>query len=89
MTGEVLTLIQPLDLPQVGFGGDIDKTYDGKPASLNVSASHPHYSSYQGAQNGDVIFYFIWTWVDESGKETRKSDYDLFNMEFRDAGSFT
>lgn len=89
VTGEVLTLIQPLDLPQVGFGGDIDKTYDGKPASLNVSASHPHYSSYQGAQNGDVIFYFIWTWVDESGKETRKSDYDLFNMEFRDAGSFT
>ena len=66
VTGEVLTLIQPLDLPQVGFGGDIDKTYDGKPASLNVSASHPHYSSYQGAQDGDVIFYFIWTWVDES-----------------------
>lgn len=89
VTGEVLMLTQPLDLPQVGFGGDIDKTYDGKPASLNVSASHPHYSSYQGAQDGDVIFYFIWTWVDESGKETRKSDYDLFNMEFRDAGSFT
>lgn len=89
VTGEVLTLIQPLDLPQVSFGGDIDKTYDGKPASLNVSASHPHYSSYQDAQNGNVIFYFIWTCVDESGKETRKSDYDLFNMEFRDAGSFT
>lgn len=89
VTGEVLTLIQSVDLPQVSFGGNIDKTYDGQPASLNVSASHPHYSPYQGAQDGNVIFYCIWTWDDGSGKETRKSDYDLFNMEFRNAGDFT
>ncbi len=85
ISGNVLTAVKRISPPQITFGEDIHKVYDGTHAVLSVNAFHPLAASVEKAKNGSVIFYYIWTWTDENGNTNEKEGYDLSSLEFTDS----
>ncbi len=83
--GDVLTAVKRIGPPQITFGEDIRKIYDGTPASLSVDASHPLASSPEKARSGSVLFCYTWTWTDENGAAHEEEGYDLSTLEFTDS----
>lgn len=59
---ETLYMINALEKAVITFSENIEKTYDGKPATLKVTVSHPLAKDINDAQVGDVVFYYTWSW---------------------------
>lgn len=62
VTQATLYAITPLEDPLITFSNGIDKVYDGKDSTMEVSASHPLAKNIKDARVGDVVFYYTWTW---------------------------
>ncbi len=84
VTGALLTVSCTISPAQITPGKDIEKTYDGSAASLEITASHPLYSPEKDAKDGNVLFYYIWTWTQDGQTRTQKG-YDLSTLSFTDA----
>lgn len=81
VTGNTLYAVRDINPPQISFGKDIAADYNGKAHTLSVTAGHPLYQPSDQAQEGDVLFYYIWTWK-EGELEKKEEGYDLSHLSF-------
>ena len=70
--------------PVIEYSADIDKVYDGQPVQLRVEASHPLSSPIETAEDGNVIFYYTWSWGTINFSPAVLSGYDENIYEFSD-----
>ena len=81
VTGDTLYAVRSIVPPEISFGKDIICEYDGKEHTLSVRTSHPLYSSSDTAEEGDVLFFYTWSW-EENGQKQEKKGYDLSSLSF-------
>ena len=84
VTGDTLYAVRSIVPPEISFGKDINCEYDGKEHTLSVRSSHPLYSSSDTAEEGDVLFFYTWSW-EENGQKQEKKGYDLSSLSFTQA----
>lgn len=84
VTGNTLYAVRNIVPPEITFSENIDCEYDGKEHALSVRASHPLYSSPDTAEEGDVLFFYTWSW-EENGQKQKKKGYDLSSLSFTQA----
>ena len=84
VTGNTLYAVRNIVPPEITFSENIDCEYDGKEHALSVRASHPLYSSPDTAEEGDVLFFYTWSW-EENGQKQEKKGYDLSSLSFTQA----
>lgn len=84
VTGDTLYAVRSIVPPEISFGKDIICEYDGKEHTLSVRSSHPLYSSSDTAEEGDVLFFYTWSW-EENGQKQEKKGYDLSSLSFTQA----
>ena len=84
VTGDTLYAVRSIVPPEISFGKDINCEYDGKEHTLSVRTSHPLYSSSDTAEEGDVLFFYTWSW-EENGQKQEKKGYDLSSLSFTQA----
>ena len=84
VTGDTLYAVRSIVPPEISFGKDIICEYDGKEHTLSVRTSHPLYSSSDTAEEGDVLFFYTWSW-EENGQKQEKKGYDLSSLSFTQA----
>lgn len=70
--------------PVITFSEHIDKVYDGQPATLTVTVSHPLANSASQAENGDVLFYYWWSWDTITPKKYVLKGFDKNQYAFSD-----
>ena len=70
--------------PVIEYSADIDKVYDGQPVQLRVEASHPLSSPIETGEDGNVIFYYTWSWGTINFSPAVLSGYDENIYEFSD-----
>ena len=84
VTGDTLYAVRDIASPEISFSEDINITYDGKAHTLSVTASHPLYSAADTASEGNVLFYYTWSW-EENGRQHEQKGYDLSSLSFTEA----
>ena len=84
VTGNTLYAVRNIVPPEITFSENIDCEYDEKEHALSVRASHPLYSSPDTAEEGDVLFFYTWSW-EENGQKQEKKGYDLSSLSFTQA----
>lgn len=71
-----LYAVTALEDPVITFGDGIDKVYDGRPETLKVTATHPLAKPYAESGEGDVVFFYTWTWDTISSSNPALSGFD-------------
>lgn len=80
----ILYAIDAFADPVIKFSADIDKIYDGQPVQLKVEASHPLAKPIGSAKDGDVVFYYTWSWNTINFSPAVLSGFDKNVYEFSD-----
>ncbi|GAA6427780.1 InlB B-repeat-containing protein [Dielma fastidiosa] len=80
----ILYAIDAFADPVIKFSADIDKVYDGQPVQLKVEASHPLAKPIGSAKDGDVVFYYTWSWNTINFSPAVLSGFDKNVYEFSD-----
>lgn len=81
---DILYLINAYEDPIITYSQNIDKVYDGLPVQLIVNAEHPLAKDVNEATNGDVIFYYWWSWDTITPKEYVLQGFGKNKFEFSD-----
>ncbi len=84
VTSDVIYAIKAYEKATYKFSANIDKVYDGQPILLKVEASHPSAKPIGSAKDGDVVFYYTWSWSTINFSPAVLSGYDENIYEFSD-----
>lgn len=84
VTQDKLYLITAYENPVITYGPNVDKVYDGQPSALTVTAEHPLAKKIDEAGEGDVVFYYTWSWETIGASENVLVGFDEATYEFSD-----
>lgn len=89
ISSDTLYLFVPYEDPIITYSEDIDKTYDGQPITLTVTASHPLAKSYKEATEGDVVFKYTWHFATIGSSPNVSEGFDENEYSFFDVRDST